>query len=96
MVRLSKHAVMRDEPNDGSLSRKVILLNSTRVCGACRPIMWISMKPTGGITNTPIEETLEALQYAVKAAKVRYIDVCVAIFESALHGRSATSLSNCV
>ena len=44
--------------------------------------------------DTAIEETLEALQYAVKAAKLRYIDVCVAIFESALHGRSATSLLN--
>ena len=46
---------------------------STPACGASAPTTSTSTRSTAGTTDTPIEETLEALHDVVKAGKARYI-----------------------
>ena len=60
-------------PTAAASPAKPSFTNWTRAFAVCRPTTSIFTRFTAGITNTPIEETLEALHDVVKSGKVRYI-----------------------
>ena len=65
---------MGDDPNQRGLSRKHILhAHRRQPAPSAAPTTWTSTRSTVSTPQTPIEETLEALDDVVRAGKALYI-----------------------
>jgi 1-deoxyxylulose-5-phosphate synthase len=73
VIATKLHAVMRDEPNGGGLSRKSIFFELDESLHRLRTDYVDLYQIHRWDYETPIEETLEALTDVVKSGKVRYI-----------------------
>jgi len=88
VIATKLHGKMREEPNGGGLSRKAILGeidNSLKRLGTDYVDLYIIHRWD---YETPIEETLEALNEVVRAGKARYIGASAMFawqFQKALH-----------
>jgi aryl-alcohol dehydrogenase-like predicted oxidoreductase len=67
------HGKMRDEPNGGGLSRKAILFEAEQCLRRLNTDYIDLLQIHRWDHETPIEETLEALNDLVRAGKVRYL-----------------------
>jgi 1-deoxyxylulose-5-phosphate synthase len=73
VIATKLHAVMRDEPNGGGLSRKSIFFELDESLRRLQTDYVDLYQIHRWDYETPIEETLEALTDVVKSGKVRYI-----------------------